>query len=123
MEALVNEVLRSGIPTRRIYSVFAQKPVTELFVELWTQATGISSITNPYYDSWMSFCTLQTLVPSLPPKDAEEAPYELRKADSKDLEQTAELCRLFAADCVRGLNFLSSIMKLTQCIGTVCVGC
>lgn len=93
------ECLLSHVPTSRIYSVFALKPIADAFSRLWTERTGIDILAEPYYDSWMSYCTSETFVQRELALDPTNPTFEIRPANMSDVKQVAELCFGFAAEC------------------------
>lgn len=57
--ALVSQQLRAN--SKRIYSVFAPKPLANLFSQTWTQLTGIRPMPQLYYDAKISYLTSATM--------------------------------------------------------------
>jgi hypothetical protein len=108
--ALVSAV-HNAIPVNRVFSVFAPEPITQLFVSLWTEVTGIRSYANePYYAAKLSYCTKRSIVnrqTTIHP----DLVYDLRPADDDDIMDVAELCHDFAANSV---SYLHPILKSTS---------
>jgi len=99
LDALVRAVYEE-VPIERVYSVFAPDPITQLFVSLWTEATGVQSYTDePYYAAKLSYCTRRSIV-NRQTTVHPDLVYDLRPAVDDDILDVAELCHKFAADCV-----------------------
>ncbi|KAF7372043.1 N-acetyltransferase domain-containing protein [Mycena venus] len=91
------EALRTAVPVKRVYSIFAPDAITTMFVEIWCLLTGVQGYKDPYYHATLSYCTKRSFrnrqmitLPGLV--------YELRPAVDSDLEAVASLCYQFAAD-------------------------
>ena len=96
---MLAEALKNAVHVQRVYSVFAPKPITRLFVEAWTKLTGIESYAEPYYDANITYCTRRSFVNrqmSVHPAYT----YEIRPADLGDINEIAGLCFEFAEDGV-----------------------
>jgi len=114
--SLLVRALVQVVPKRRIFSIFAVKPVTLIFVEEWTRITGIRADPEPYYAAKISYCTQA----SLDTRSASNDPalgYYLRPAVQADIPAITESCFLFADEAVSVLipcNFLSLIDPLSS---------
>lgn len=92
------KALHAAVPIHRVYSVFAPEAITNLFVQLWTEVTGVESyIHEPYYAAKLSYCTKKEFV-NRQMSVFPDLAFELRPAVEGDLEQVAELCHGFAAE-------------------------
>ncbi|KAH7927274.1 hypothetical protein BV22DRAFT_1103798 [Leucogyrophana mollusca] len=93
---LLARALHDVVDIERVFSVFAVRPVTTVFVKIWSELTGVAPYEEPYYDAIFSYCTKKTLVnrtTTIHP----ELIFELCPATPGDTEAVAELCRKFAA--------------------------
>lgn len=88
--------LTNAVSSRRVYSVFAVQPVSGTFARHWSEATGIASYSEPYYDSWFSFCTSNTLAGAL----QNDPSLNIRLAVEGDIRQVASLCKGFSEESV-----------------------
>ena len=100
--------LREAVPIKRVYSVFAPEPITQLFASLWTEATGVEGYTDePYYAAKLSYCTKRSIVNRQTIVHADLV-YDLRPAINDDILDVAELCYDFAAASV---SYLHHVLK------------
>ncbi|PPQ88987.1 hypothetical protein CVT25_005086 [Psilocybe cyanescens] len=87
------------ISRRRVYSVFAQEEVTKVFASIWTDITGISPESIPYYHAKISYATQESVarfnrsVNPIP-----NAVCEMRPAVPSDVDGIADLCFRFAKE-------------------------
>ena len=98
IKALVDALLQN-IPSERVFSVFAQEPVTRVFTSLWEANTRISSYKTPYYAANLTYCTKQTFVnrsTTLIPGIS----FTPRLAVESDIDAVTSLCKGFAATSV-----------------------
>jgi len=110
LNCIVRELL-NRVDRKRVYSVFALENLSKTFASLWTEATRIPVMRDPYKEEKISFLTAQTLKiddPPIPPNET----YNVRPAVRADREQVARLCYEFAADSVC-LLLLSHYTSLT----------
>jgi ribosomal protein S18 acetylase RimI-like enzyme len=96
VESLVYTLLDTVSP-RRVYSVFAPEPITNLFASLWSGLTSIKCEPTPYYAANLTYCTRATLSDRRQTIFANSI-FDLRLAERADLEQVAELCYGFASE-------------------------
>ena len=99
------QCLMDAVPRERVFSVFARKPVAEMFAQLLHEACGIQALEKPYYDARLAWCTRDTFVDPidlrLPVRDGDdEVAIALRKADKTHLEGVAQLCKQFSETSV-----------------------
>ena len=106
------EVLHETVPVERVYSVFAPEIIAHLFIEIWTNLTGIERhAPDPYYYAAMiSFCSRRTL--SRRQATQNEA-FSLRPARMEDIEQVADLCFGFAQTSVSAFPSVDGHQILT----------
>ena len=101
MWELVMALREKVINVRRIYSVFAPRPICITFCNMWTRLTGIAveANPNPYYDAVISYCTPQTLkLGNQRPATGHE--HEIRLAVTSDAPMVATLCQGFSEESV-----------------------
>ena len=103
---LVAENLLDLVPPERVFSIFGMTLLVKTFASYWKQLTNIAVEPEPFYAASYTWCTLATF------KDS-EAPLPrgdyIRRANMRDLEQVAQLCKEFADDSVRPV--LSSLVS------------
>ena len=97
MRHLVDALL-GLVSTRRVFSVFAMDPVAEAFVTLFSNATSIPRVRDPYYAALFSYCTRKTLTVQEHHPDAHRI--SIRRAILDDVSSAAQLCFGFAAESV-----------------------
>ncbi|KAF9523821.1 hypothetical protein CPB83DRAFT_839380 [Crepidotus variabilis] len=89
--------LFKNVSTRRVYSVFGVDILSRTFVEIWTKNTRIQPMAEPYYSSYISYCTPQTFI-----NKSLTLPYgeycDLRQATVNDRDGVARLNYIFAKD-------------------------
>ncbi|KAF8627698.1 hypothetical protein AX15_004286 [Amanita polypyramis BW_CC] len=91
--------LHENVDVRRIYSVFAPRPICFAFCNAWTRLTGIPIETkpNPYYDAFISYCTPQTLRSSnRRPGNGHE--HKMRHATTRDIPMVSAMCQGFSEE-------------------------
>jgi hypothetical protein len=106
------EVLHETVPVERVYSVFAPEIIATLFVDIWTNITGIERhMPDPYYyAAKISFCSRRTLSRR---QATQDAAFSMRPARMEDREQVADLCFDFAQTCVSAFPSLDEYQILT----------
>jgi len=107
LNSIVRELL-DRVDKKRVYSVFALEKLSRTFASLWTEATRIPVLRDPYYEAKISFLTAQTFRRNDPPLPPNET-CNLRPAVRGDREQVARLCYEFAADSVCWLLYFPTI--------------
>jgi len=110
LNCIVRELL-DRVHRKRVYSVFALEKLSRMFASLWTEATRIPVMKDPYKEEKISFLTAETFKRNdlpLPPNET----CDLRPAVRADREQVAKLCYMYAADSVC-LLLLSHYTSLT----------
>lgn len=95
MFRLVQELDNNVSSRRRVYSIFALEPLSLSFARCWTERTQIQTLAEPYYDAKFSYCTYDDLAPPPSPDSC-----RIRKAESSDVPQVAELCKGFSDESV-----------------------
>jgi len=110
LNCIVRELL-DRVDRKGVYSVFALEKLSRTFASLWTEATRIPEMRDPYKEEKIRFLTAQTLKMDDPPIPPNET-CNLRPAVRADREQVARLCYEFAADSVC-LLLLSHYTSLT----------
>lgn len=91
--------LRDAVPIDRVYSVFSQHSIAQIFADAWTDLTGIKSYPDPYYDSTMSYCTRSSFV-NRSMTLLSDFIFDLRPAVLNDIPQIAQLNFGFASESV-----------------------
>lgn len=79
------------MPVERVYSVFAPEIIAHLFIDIWTNLTGVElHAPDPYYyAAKISFCSRRTLSRR---QATQNAAYSMRPARMEDIEQVGDLC-------------------------------
>lgn len=91
--------LRARVDVGRVYSIFAPKPISEAFAQLWTQSTGVAHYAqDPYYAAKLSYCT--RVQEAAAAAQASDFPFALRPAGPQDFEGVKGLCFEFAESSV-----------------------
>lgn len=106
------EVLHETVPVERVYSVFAPEIIATLFIDIWTDLTGIERhAPDPYYyAAKISFCSRRTLSRR---QATHNTAFSLRPARIEDIEQVADLCFQFALTSVSAFPSLNGRQILT----------
>jgi len=91
------EYLQSCVKPERVFSVFGMTPLVKTFARCWSRLTGFQVEPEPFYAANFSYCNSHTFVNVRSPLPSGHA---LRKANMRDLEQVAQLCKEFADDSV-----------------------
>ncbi|EIW87018.1 hypothetical protein CONPUDRAFT_116004 [Coniophora puteana RWD-64-598 SS2] len=88
------QTLLGAVERKRVYSVFAVKPVAETFATVWSEVSGVAAIPEPYYDATFSYCTKSSITRSHSYRP--DLVFELRRGQYEDIEGIAMLCRDFS---------------------------
>lgn len=100
------------MPVERVYSVFAPEIIAHLFIDIWTNLTGVElHAPDPYYyAAKISFCSRRTLSRR---QATQNAAYSMRPARMEDIEQVRDLCIEFALTSVSAFPPLDGHQILT----------
>lgn len=91
--------LRASVPQHRVFSVFSLDPVARIFVNIWSELTGVDAYQEPYYAAKLTFCTKKSYV-SRQLTIHPDLSYDLRPAVEDDIPEAASLCHDFAFESV-----------------------
>ncbi len=100
MKLLVTHLL-AHVPPSRVYSVFGQEILVNIFSRLWTQKTHIEALLEPYYDAKIGYSTAATVAThDVRYHENPNEESEIRLARPEDRHAVANLAHGFASDCV-----------------------
>lgn len=94
---LVAENLLDLVPPERVFSIFGMTLLVKTFASYWKQLTNIAVEPEPFYAASYTWCTLSTFKDSDAPLPRGDY---IRRANMRDLEQVAQLCKEFADDSI-----------------------
>ena len=112
MRLLVTNLL-AHVPPSRVYSVFGQEILVDIFSRLWTQRTQIQALEDPYYYAKISHSTAATVQAcDIQYRESPHEDSEIRLAKPEDCSAVADLAHGFASECVSLLVTVCNIYFL-----------